>query len=85
MVVFGTLINTGNGTMSAFDLAFTGQYLNTTIAAVEAAGATPAGVFSDSWSGTADVTATSEPGSASTMLLAGGGLIALRLRRRRGV
>jgi hypothetical protein len=83
MVVFGTLIDTGTGTMSGFDLAFSGQYLNTTIAAVEAAGESPAGIFSDSWSATADATATPEPGTASTLLLAGGGLIMLRFHRQR--
>jgi MYXO-CTERM domain-containing protein len=82
--VFGTLINTADGSTSTFDLALTGQYLNTTIAAVEAAGESPAGVFSDSWSATADATPTSEPGTASTMLLAAGSLVmASRLRRRR--
>jgi hypothetical protein len=84
MVVLGMLINTADGSTSNLDITFTGQYNSTTIAAVESAGMTTAGVFSDSWSATADAMAP-EPGTASMMLLAGGVLTLLsRIRRRRG-
>ncbi len=79
--VFGTLINTADGSTSPFDIAFTGQYLNTTIAAVEIAGESPTGIFSDSWSASEDATPTSEPGTISMMMLAAGGLIMSRIRR----
>jgi hypothetical protein len=80
--VFGTLINTADGSTSPFDIAFTGQYLNTTIAAVEIAGESPAGIFSDSWSATEDATPATEPATTSMMMLAAGGLVMMsRIRR----
>ena len=83
MNIFGTLINEADGSKSNIDIAITGQYLDTTIAAVESAAESSAGAFSNSWSATVNAT-TPEPGTGSMMLLAGGGLMALsRFRRRR--
>jgi hypothetical protein len=85
MNIDGKLINTtGGGSSTTYtDLAITGNFLGTTIAAVEEGAVTPAGVFSDNWS--ASVTAvTPEPPTSMMMLLAGCGLILLsRLRRSR--
>jgi hypothetical protein len=83
MDVFGTLINTADGSDSDFDLAFTGQYLNTTIPAVETAGESLAGAFSDSWAATAEASPTPEAGTMSMMLLAAGLVGISRIRRRR--
>lgn len=83
MDVFGMLINTADGSMSNLDITFTGQYNDTTIGSVEVDAESSAGVFSNSWSATVNA-AVPEPGTASMMLLAGGGLLMLsRFRRRR--
>lgn len=83
MNIYGTLINTTDGSKSYTDLAITGNYLNTTIAAVEAGAESSTGIFSNNWS--ASVTAvTPEPGTGPLMLLAGAGLLLLsRIRRGR--
>jgi hypothetical protein len=83
MDVFGMLINTADGSTSNLDITFTGQYDDTTIGAVETAAESSAGVFSNSWSATANATVP-EPGTASMMLLAGAGLALLsHIRRQR--
>jgi len=83
MNIYGTLINLTDGTKSAFDIAVTGQYLGTTIAAVITAAESPTGAFSNSWSGSV-IAAIPEPGTSAMMLLAGGMLLALsRIRRQR--
>jgi len=82
MNIYGTLINTTDGSKSSFDIALTGNFLNTTIAAVEAGAVSPSGVFSDNWSASVVASPVPEPGTSTTMLLAGCGLIALaRIRR----
>jgi len=84
MDVFGMLINTADGSMSNLDITFTGQYNDTTIGAVESGAESSTGVFSNSWSATVNATEIPEPGTASMLLLAGGGLVMLcRIRRRR--
>jgi hypothetical protein len=81
MNVYGTLINMADGSRSTMDIAITGNYLGTTIGAVEAGAESAAGAFSDNWS--ASVTATApEPGTSSMMLLAGAGLFLLSRFRR---
>jgi hypothetical protein len=82
MNILGTLINTADGSTSALDIAITGNYLNTTLTAVETGAESAGGVFSDNWSASVTATATPEPGTATMMLLGGMGLIALaRIRR----
>jgi hypothetical protein len=81
MNILGTLINTAGGE-SSMDIAITGNFLGTTIAAVEGGAVTPTGVFSDNWSASVTASAIPEPGTSTTMLLAGCGLLLLsRIRR----
>jgi hypothetical protein len=81
MNILGTLINTAGGD-SSFDIALTGNFVDTTIAAVEGGAVTPTGVFSNNWSASVTAAAIPEPGTSTTMLLAGCGLIFLaRIRR----
>ena len=83
MNIYGTLINTADGSKSYTDLAITGNYLDTTIAAVEAGAESKAGIFSNNWSASL-IAAVPEPGTGPLMLLAGGGLVAFsRIRRQR--
>lgn len=81
--VYGTIINTGTGTpdMSAFDLILTGQYTDTTIAAVISGATSSGGAFSDSWSGTL-VAPAPEPMSSA---LVGIGLLIIGLVNRKSL
>jgi hypothetical protein len=84
MNIYGTLINLTDGSKSAFDIAITGQYLNTNVAAVISQAESSTGAFSNSWSGSVSASAIPEPGTSAMMLLAGAGLLGLsRLRRER--
>lgn len=81
----GTIINTSDGTMSSFDLAITGNYLSTTISAVETGALSPTGILSNNWSGSLIATplaTTPEPATSAMLLLGGGGLLLLARKRR---
>ena len=82
MNIEGMIINTADSSTSTLDLTITGNYLNTTIAAVEAGATSPGGVFSNNWSGSVVATAVPEPGTAGMMLLAGTGLLLLAPKRK---
>ncbi len=83
MDVFGTLIHTTDNSKSTLDISFSATYNNTTIATVEANAVSPTGAFNPSWAATITASAVPEP-STSTMLILGGGLLALsQIRRRR--
>jgi hypothetical protein len=84
MNIYGTLINTADDSKTNLDIAVTGQYLDTTIGAVETAAESAAGAFSNSWSATVTASTVPEPGTFPMMLLAGGILVAFsRIRRQR--
>ncbi len=84
MNIYGTLINTADDSKTNLDIAVTGQYLDTTIGAVETAAESAAGAFSNSWSATVTASTVPEPGTLPMMLLAGGILVAFsRIRRQR--
>jgi hypothetical protein len=78
MNIYGTIItNPGvDNSTSSMDIAITGNYLNTTIAAVEAGAESAGGVFSNNWSGSVTASAVPEPGT-SALVLAGAGLLLL--------
>jgi hypothetical protein len=81
--ILGTLINVSGGGSSSFDLILSGQYTDTTIAAVIAGATSSAGVFSNSWSGSftaSPISATPEP---MTFALLGGGLLLVGLVNRK--
>jgi len=65
----------GKGTITAgpdvspFDLLITGNFSGTTIAQVISAATSPAGIFSNSWSGEINATAVPEPGSVTLALM----------------
>jgi len=79
ITIDGMVIDTSGALMPGpFTAAITGQFLNTTIPAVIAGAMTPAGVFSNTWSGT--VSAVPEP---ATISLLSSGLLFLGLSFRR--
>jgi hypothetical protein len=82
MTVLGTLIdNSAVFDPAPFSDVITGQFNNTTIAAVAAAAQTSSGIFSNSWSGSVEASAIPEPSTWAMMVI--GGCLILAARRRR--
>jgi hypothetical protein len=82
MTVLGTLIDTsGFYDPAPFSDVITGQFNNTTIAAVAAAAQTSTGIFSNSWSGSVEASGIPEPSTWAMMLIGGGLIFAARRRR----